>query len=201
MANNILKVSIPHNMSSDPSIIPDFKDIISDISDTVRFFFTELDLSKDGFIGIMHRNNEKDQSVIELTKHRVSFWGKWNNMKDGYEMDCFGFSVNGKKSKTGIGLDGNDRITIILSDKRDKHFFTIDAPKGWDTKNRTGEKWRLHKVNDEDEITDVIDLESWAKLVEWYHKDDDSDDIIDGEPTDDIIDGEPTDDMDMSVTI
>jgi hypothetical protein len=158
------------------------------ISDVTKFFQKEIGLEQNGDFSLTHIDITKKQFIVNTTNNRIDLWGKWKSMKGDYEMDCFPFSINGKQSKNGIGLDENDMITILLSDKNDRNFFTIDAPKEWDFKDRKGEQYRLYKVDDHDDITETVDLKSWDELVSWYHNSE-------------LDNKEPTDDMNIIVTI
>jgi len=158
------------------------------ISDVTKFFQQEIGLEQYGDFSLTHIDIPKKQFIVNTTNNRVDLWGKWKSIKGEYEMDCFPFSINGKQSKNGIGLDENDRITIIISDKDDKNFFTIDAPKDWDFKERKGEQYRLYKVDDNDDIVETIDLHSWKEFIQWYNNSD-------------FDNGNIPDDMDIMVTI
>ena len=145
--------------------------MLSTFPSVVNLLIAKLELNKDLMIGILHMNLEKEQCIMELTNGRIRLWGKWNHMKDGYNMDCFGFLINGKASRNGLALDENDLITILISDKQNKNFFTFDAPKEWDPNERKNEKYRIHKVNEQNEITEIIDLNSWNEFLQWYQGD------------------------------
>lgn len=141
--------------------------VINNIMDIAEL----LDIPNGTKLYLMISNFDKAQFIFSFGNNRIDLWKTWITKKDNYDMDCFAFSVNGKRSKKGIGLDENDNIVLIISDKENKNFFTIDLPKGWDKKDRKGEKYVMYKVNNDDDIIDTIDTISFDELLRYYNCD------------------------------
>lgn len=148
--------------------------IITNLTDYMKL----LNLDHNVKVDILGGNSNNDQFIFGITNNRIKLWKLWTVKKNNYDMSCVAFSVNGNKSNRGIGLDENDSIVLIISDIKNKNFFTIDLPKIWDIKNRKGEKYVMYKV-DNDDIIDIIDIISFDELLRYYKCDNDGNDVDD----------------------
>lgn len=138
-----------------------------DAKDVVEFFKTELNYKHTDEIKTIFKYDKDGYILVSLTGDIVDSYMACSTNND-IDVKMFLFSVNKICSLNGIGMTKEDKVCLILMDEDGKNFFVIDCPKTWSKENRINEAWRLHIVENEREIVEVRQLETWEEFLFYY---------------------------------